>query len=108
ALHERLGRLLADSELRLSFLPLFEGVEALETPAAAAIVQATEELTGAPAGVASFGTEGPYLNALGMETVILGPGNVECAHQPDEFLALDTLEPTLELLHGLIGRFCLK
>ena len=108
ALHERLGRLLADSELRLSFLPLFEGVEALETPAAAAIVQATEELTGAPAGVASFGTEGPYLNALGMETVILGPGNVDCAHQPDEFLALDTLEPTLELLRGLIGRFCLK
>jgi acetylornithine deacetylase len=108
ALHERLGRLLADSELRLSFLPLFEGVEALETPAAAAIVQATEELTGAPAGVASFGTEGPYLNALGMETVILGPGNVECAHQPNEFLALDTLEPTLELLRGLIGRFCLK
>ncbi|MFO7640774.1 MAG: acetylornithine deacetylase [Candidatus Competibacteraceae bacterium] len=108
ALHERLGRLLADSELRLSFLPLFEGVEALETPAAAAIVQATEELTGAPAGVASFGTEGPYLNALGMETVILGPGNVECAHQPDEFLALATLEPTLELLRGLIGRFCLK
>lgn len=108
ALHERLGRSLADSELRLSFLPLFEGVEALETPAAAAIVQATEELTGAPAGVASFGTEGPYLNALGMETVILGPGNVECAHQPDEFLALATLEPTLDLLRGLIGRFCLK
>jgi acetylornithine deacetylase len=43
-----------------------------------------------------------------METVILGPGNVDCAHQPDEFLALDTLEPTLELLRGLIGRFCLK
>ncbi len=107
-LHERLERLLADSELRLSFLPLFEGVEALETPATAAIVRATEELTGAPAGVASFGTEGPYLNALGMETVILGPGNVECAHQPDEFLELATIEPTLELLRGLIGRFCLK
>jgi acetylornithine deacetylase len=108
ALHERLERLLADSELRLSFLPLFEGIEALETPATAAIVQATEELTGALAGVAGFGTEGPYLNALGMETVILGPGRVECAHQPDEFLELATIEPTLALLRGLIGRFCLK
>lgn len=106
ALHERLGRLLADSELKLGFSPLFEGVEAMETPAAAAIVRATEELTGAPAGAVSFGTEGPYLNALGMETVILGPGSVECAHQPDEFLALATLNPMLNLLRSLIGRFC--
>ncbi len=108
ALHQRLERLLADSALKVSFRSLFPGIEALETPAAAAIVQATEELTGTPAGVAGFGTEGPYLNALGMETVILGPGNVNCAHQPDEFLALDTIEPTLDLLRGLIGRFCLK
>jgi acetylornithine deacetylase len=106
ALHQRLSRLLADGELRLEFTPLFEGVEAMETPAAAAIVRATEELTGASAGAVSFGTEGPYLNALGMETVILGPGSVECAHQPNEFLALATIQPTLDLLRSLIGRFC--
>ncbi|MFO1423880.1 MAG: acetylornithine deacetylase [Candidatus Competibacteraceae bacterium] len=105
-LHGRLSRLLASSELKLSFLPLFEGIEAMETPATAAIVRATEELTGAAAGAVGFGTEGPYLNALGMETVILGPGGVECAHQPDEFLSLAMIEPTLKLLRGLIGRFC--
>lgn len=108
ALHERLGRVLVDGELKLSFTPLFEGIEAMETPAAAAIVRATEELTGAPAGAVGFGTEGPYLNALGMETVILGPGSVECAHQPDEFLALATLNPMLDLLRSLIGRFCVQ
>jgi acetylornithine deacetylase len=107
-LHTRLGQRLADSPLKLSFLPLFPGVEALETPATAAIVRAAEALTGAPAGVVSFGTEGPYLNALGMETVILGPGSVDCAHQPDEFLPLATIQPTLEILRGLIGRFCLS
>ena len=105
-LHGRLEKLLADSELKLSFTPLFEGIEALETPATAAMVRATEELTGAPAGAVSFGTEGPYLTALGMETVILGPGGVDCAHQPDEYLALAMIEPTLELLRKLIGRFC--
>ncbi|HHW75876.1 MAG TPA: acetylornithine deacetylase [Xanthomonadaceae bacterium] len=107
-LHERLEWLLADSGLKLSFEPLFPGIEALETPATAAIVRAAEELTGVPAGVVGFGTEGPYLNALGMETVILGPGSVDCAHQPDEFLPLATLQPTLELLRGLIGRFCVR
>ena len=105
-LHGRLEKLLADNELDLSFTPLFEGIEALETPATAAIVRVTEELTDAPAGAVSFGTEGPYLTALGMETVILGPGGVDCAHQPDEYLALAMIEPTLELLRKLIGRFC--
>lgn len=107
-LHGRLRSLMAGSALALSFTPLFEGIEALETPATAAIVRATEELTGAPAGAVGFGTEGPYLNALGMETVILGPGEVDCAHQPDEFLSLAMIEPTLELLRKLIGRFCLQ
>ena len=105
-LHRRLGRLLADSELKLSCSPLFAGIEAMETPATAAIVQATEQLTKAPAGSVGFGTEGPYLNALGMDTVILGPGTVECAHQPDEFLQLAMIPPTLKLLRGLIERFC--
>ncbi|MDG4551788.1 MAG: acetylornithine deacetylase [Candidatus Contendobacter sp.] len=105
-LHGRLTRLVADSGLELRFLPLFEGIEAMETPATAAIVRATEELTDTAAGAVGFGTEGPYLNALGMETVILGPGGVECAHQPDEFLPLAMIEPTLKLLRGLIGRFC--
>ncbi len=105
-LHGRLTRLLADSGLNLGFLPLFEGIEAMETPATAAIVRVTEELTGAAAGAVGFGTEGPYLNALGMETVILGPGGVDCAHQPDEFLPLAMIEPTLKLLRGLIVRFC--
>ena len=108
ALHQRLGRLLADEDLKLSFRHLFNGIEAMETPATAAIVQVAEQLSGSPAGAVSFGTEGPYLNAMGMETVILGPGTIECAHQPDEFLALDQIKPMLNLLRNLIGRFCVQ
>jgi len=107
-LHNRLRRRLVDGALKLSFLPLFPGIEAMETPASAMIVRTTEELTGAPAGVVGFGTEGPYLNALGMETVILGPGSVDCAHQPDEFLPLASIQPTLDILRGLIRRLCVQ
>jgi acetylornithine deacetylase len=107
-LQGRLRRRLADGELKLSFLPLFPGIEAMETAASATIVRVTEALTGAPAGVVSFGTEGPYLNALGMETVILGPGSVDCAHQPDEFLPLAAIQPTLDVLQGLIQRLCVQ
>lgn len=105
-LQERLQRRLAGRELQLQFRPLFSGIEAFATPATAPIVQAVEALTGVPATAVGFGTEGPYLNALGMETVILGPGNVDCAHQPDEFLPLAHIDPMLKILHGLIQRFC--
>jgi acetylornithine deacetylase len=43
-----------------------------------------------------------------MQTLILGPGDIDQAHQPDEFLALDRLQPTIDLLQGLIRRFCLQ
>ncbi|VAW86734.1 Acetylornithine deacetylase, partial [hydrothermal vent metagenome] len=52
-------------------------------------------------------TEGPYLTELGIETIILGPGDIDQAHQPDEYLALDRIQPTVELLSKLIRQFCL-
>lgn len=106
-LHQRLSQALKHHTLSLSITPLFHGIEAMETPVASALVQATEQLTGHTAGSAAFGTEGPYLQRLGMDTIILGPGHIDQAHKPDEYLALNTLQPTLDLLRGLIRRFCL-
>jgi acetylornithine deacetylase len=107
ALRQRLTQAVADHPVQLSFIALLDGVEAMETPADAAIVRVAEELTGHPAGAVAFGTEGPYLNRLGMDTVILGPGHIAQAHQPDEFIALASFNPTLELLRRLITRFCI-
>jgi acetylornithine deacetylase len=104
----RLERRLADSRLELEIRPLFKGTPAMETPAASALVQAAERLTGHSAEAVAFCTEGPYLQALGMETLILGPGDIDQAHQPDEYLALDRIRPTVELLEQLIGRFCFE
>jgi acetylornithine deacetylase len=86
---------------------LFDGAPAMETPAQAAIVAATERLTGHAAEAVAFGTEGPFLNALGMDTVILGPGDINQAHQPDEYLGLERLNPMVELLRQLIREFCI-
>ena len=86
---------------------LFPSIPAAETPASSAIVRATEALTGHVAEAVSFGTEAPFFNRLGMETVVLGPGDVAQAHQPDEYLALDRIEPTVQLLKRLIRQFCI-
>ena len=103
----RIGARLQDSGLRFERVSLFEGIPAMETPAQSPIIQAAEALTGYAAGAVAFGTEGPYLNALGMQTVIMGPGSIEQAHQPDEFLALEQIEPAKRILRGLIRRFCM-
>jgi len=85
----------------------FNGVPPMETPAMADIVKASEALTGFSAGSVAFGTEAPYLQQLGMETVILGPGDIDQAHQPDEYLGLERIEPMITLLKSLIKKFCL-
>lgn len=87
---------------------LYPGTPAVETPADAAIVQLAERLTGHTAGSVAFGTEAPYLRQLGMDTLILGPGRIDQAHQPDEYLELASLQPTIDLLQGFIRAFCLN
>ena len=107
-LRERLSRRLQGSGLELEMRPLFAGIEAVETAADSAIVTAVEAATGVPAGSAAYGTEAPYLNHLGMETVIFGPGDIAQAHQPDEYLDEARITPYVEQLRTLIARFCLE
>ncbi|HYW93774.1 MAG TPA: acetylornithine deacetylase [Gammaproteobacteria bacterium] len=99
---------LEGSGLELDYAPLFDGVPAMETPADSAVIRAAESLTGATAGAVDFGTEGPFFSRMGMETLILGPGDIEQAHQPDEYLALDRIEPMREILRQLVQRFCFE
>ena len=106
-LDARLHKLFDQTAMQWQRLPLFTGVAAMHTDSTSAIVQAAEKLTGHDSETVAFCTEGPYLNAMGMETIILGPGDIDQAHQPDEFLALDRLQPTVALLESLIRRFCL-
>ena len=70
------------------------------------IVAAAEALTGHAAGAVAFATEAPFLDRLGLETLILGPGDIAQAHQPDEYLEAGRIQPTIEILQGLIRRFC--
>lgn len=105
-LHERVRDAVAGTGLGVEFTALFEGVEALDTPPRAAVIRACEELTGHPAGVVGFTTEGPLFRKRGIETVIMGPGDIAQAHQPDEWLAIASIKPYVDFLERLIRRFC--
>jgi acetylornithine deacetylase len=106
-LDQRLAQRLADTGLSWERIPLFEGIPAMDTPAHADIVKASEQLTGYSAEAVAFGTEGPYLNELGLDTIILGPGNIDQAHQADEYIDTAQFKPAVKLIQQLIKRFCL-
>lgn len=86
---------------------LFAGVEAFSQSHDSELLKAAEELTGFGPNSAGFATEAPFLQALGMQTVVLGPGSIDCAHKANEYLAHDQIDPATALLKNLIQRFCL-
>lgn len=60
------------------------------------------ELTGArTAGLVAFGTEAGLFQTLGMSAVVCGPGSIEQAHKPDEFVSIDQLQQCLDMLDRL-------
>jgi acetylornithine deacetylase len=55
-------------------------------------------------GRVSFGTEGGILQQAGVPTIICGPGQIQVAHQADEYVELDQLSQCLEFLQRLTAR----
>jgi len=96
------------SDCTVHFKALFEGTPAFETAGDSPIVTVCEQLSGHSVGAVDFGTEGAFYNRMGMDSVILGPGDIAQAHQPNEYLGLERIEPMQKILHGLVERFCLS
>ncbi len=95
-------------EVRIDYQPLVDGVPAYEQAADSELVRAAEKLTGQLAGSVAFGTEAPFLQGMGMDTIVLGPGSIDQAHQPDEYMELHQIKPCVKLLSQLIDRFCIN
>ena len=82
-------------------------IPGFETPEDADIVTLAKTLAQVnDAGKVSFGTEAGLFNQAEIPTVICGPGSVEQAHKPDEFVALDQLAQCEAFLGRLIDRLC--
>ncbi len=107
-LSQRVGRIAAQRQLNSRVTPLFKGTEAMETPADAGLVRYAESMTGYAAESVAFCTEGPYFQQLGMQTIILGPGSIDQAHQPNEFIEQSSLQPTVAFLRHAIQHYCVK
>ncbi len=70
------------------------------------IVRVAEQLTGNSAEPANYCTEAPFVQALGCDTIIMGPGSIAQAHQPDEYIQISEVKPAVTQLQGLIRSLC--
>lgn len=80
-----------------------EGGAAGTVTHAGAAEQLVRDLTGftGDAGTVPFGTDGGWHQAAGISTVVCGPGDIDQAHQPDEFIEPAQLAACESFLAGL-------
>lgn len=104
-LHESLQPLIDEYGDRIQIRHLHSGIPGYECEHSAQIVQVVEKLLGEQCNAVNYCTEAPFIQQL-CPTIVLGPGNIEQAHQPDEFLDSRFIQPTQQLLSKLIRHFC--
>ncbi|MDY4280291.1 MAG: acetylornithine deacetylase [[Pasteurella] mairii] len=90
---------------RISLRSLHAATPGYECEHSAQIVQVVEKLLGEKCEAVNYCTEAPFIQQL-CPTLVLGPGSIEQAHQPDEYLSADFIQPTQDLLRKLIAQFC--
>jgi len=39
---------------------------------------------------------------------VFGPGDIDQAHQANEYIAMDRIQPMLDILQKMIGHFCVE
>jgi len=90
-------------EAGFSFEPICE-VPAFLGSADDAVTRLAQRLAGASGTtLVAFGTEAGLFKQAGIPTVVCGPGSIEQAHQPDEYVSLEQLGRCEQFLQGLGG-----
>ncbi len=90
-------------------IQLMSQIPALNNRAETEVVALAQALSGnTEIGKVSYGTEGSQFQAAGIPTVICGPGSIEQAHKPNEFVTLEQIAQSEAFMRGLMGRLCEK
>lgn len=90
---------------RLTVSPLHPPIPGYECPADHRLVAVVENLLGVKTDVVNYCTEAPFIQQL-CPTLVLGPGSIKQAHQPDEYIDTAFIKPTRELISQVVQHFC--
>ena len=101
-LEPRMKAVHADSGFTFS---LKSAIPGLDTDPASELISLTKVLAGRnDHSKVAFATEGGLFSEIGIPTVVIGPGNIDRAHKPDEFIEVAELQACTDFLLRLIQR----
>jgi acetylornithine deacetylase len=103
----RLEPIAQRTQTKIALKELSAGIEPFEEPADSELVRHLEAWSGHSAEAVNFATEAPFLQQLGMQTIVCGPGFIDQAHQPDEYIPLEHIPLSINLLVKAITQYCL-
>ena len=85
------------------------GFNGLDIDDDAEITTLVKSVSGAnTTGKVSFGTEAGLFQNSGIPTVICGPGSIEQAHKPNEFVTLEQIAMCEQFMRRLMDRVCVS
>jgi len=102
----RLQQVASRTAARINIRPLITPVEPFKEDKTGELVTLASGLSEQEAIAVSFATEAPFLQALGMQTIVMGPGSIDVAHQPDEHIPLAQVDKGFHLLRSFINHYC--
>jgi acetylornithine deacetylase len=79
----------------------------LDVPEDSEVVRLLRQLLGTEPVGAPYFTEAVDYTKAGIPTVICGPGNIDQAHTPNEYITLDQMDKGVDLFRWMIRRTCL-
>jgi len=106
-INQRLQLIAKQSQSEITLSSLFDGANAFASGEHSELVDLAEKVSGHGAEAVAFATEAPFLAAANIDTVVMGAGSIDQAHQPDEFMAHDQIKPMVQYLEKFIKHYCL-
>ncbi|EGR0479059.1 acetylornithine deacetylase [Vibrio cholerae] len=90
---------------RIELVPLHDPIPGYECAHDHQFIHGISEICEQEAQTVNYCTEAPFLQQI-CPTLVLGPGSIDQAHQPDEFLAFEFIDPTVRVLSRAMQKYC--
>ncbi|KQB00463.1 acetylornithine deacetylase [Vibrio metoecus] len=90
---------------RIELVPLHDPIPGYECAHDHPFIHGISEICEQEAQTVNYCTEAPFLQQV-CPTLVLGPGSIDQAHQPDEFLAFEFIDPTVRVLSRAMQKYC--
>ena len=92
-----------DSDIRFDETSFYPGLHTDPASAVIAYTRAINPIDNIGANV-SFGTEAGLFDSLGINCLVCGPGSIDQAHKPDEFVSREQLQYCDQMIENLVYR----